>query len=280
MPVNPDYEYVNALKEYEKAQTDIEKLKALQFMLSKCPSHKGAQVLRSDIKKKIAKLKLLLQKQKTKKSGFSLSIKKEGAATISIVGTTNTGKSTLLKALTNANVAIASYPFTTKKPEKGMLDYHGIKLQIIEIPALTQNFQETGLGPSLLSIIRQSDLIILCFNTPKEKQLLDLELENAEITVPILIYNNQTIEELKNQIWSRLNIIKVYTKEPGKKPSYPPIALPKNSTIESLAKNIHKDFIKRFKFARVWGKSSKFKGMNYGLNHILADDDIVEIHLK
>lgn len=53
----------------------------------------------------------------------------------------------------------------------------------------------------------------------------------------------------------------------------------KSSTIKDMATHLHKDFIKKFRFARVWGSSSKFPGQSVGLNHKLEDDDIVEIHL-
>jgi len=75
-------------------------------------------------------------------------------------------------------------------------------------------------------------------------------------------------------------MIKVYTKEPGKKPKFPPIALKKDSTIKDLAKEIHQDFIKKFKFARVSGNSVKHQNQRCGLNHKLEDEDIVELHIK
>ncbi len=279
MPINADYEYGNALKVYEQAQTDEEKLKALQLMLSKSPGHKGAESLRADIKSKIAKLKAKLSKNKKRgKRGFSLSIKKEGAATIVLIGTTRTGKSILLKKLTGANVKISEYEYTTKKPEIGIYDYHGVKLQCIEIPSIFKNFEASEKGPTYIAIIKQADLMILFFNTPEQKKLLDEELVKAEINVPIFIYNKQ--ENIGDEIWKRLNLIKVQTKMPGKKPTYPPIALAKGSTIRDLAEHVHKDFLKNFRFSRVWGKSTRFPGAQAGLDHKLADNDIVELHLK
>ncbi|MEK6826450.1 MAG: GTPase [Nanoarchaeota archaeon] len=278
MPTNPDYEYSNALKKYHEAQTDVEKLQALKFMLSKAPNHKSSQTLRADIKNKIAKLKSKLEKQKKQtKKGHQFILKKEGAATIALVGTTNTGKSTLLKQLTGAKAEINSYEYTTKKPEIGIADYYGIKLQFIEIPSIFENFEHSPKGPTYLSIIKQCDLIVLFFKTPQEKNMLSQELDNAEAHVSHIIYNNQ--KDLLDQIWKRLPIIKVRTKMPGKDPDYPPVALPKDSTIKDLAEHIHKDFLKNFKFARVWG-SSKFLGQMQGLNYQLHDDDIVEFHLK
>lgn len=277
MATNPGYEYINALKKYHEARTIDEKLKALHEMLKTAPKHKGAENLLADIKSKIAKYKRTIEREAKQRKGASkFSIKKEGAATICLVGTTNSGKSTLLKKLTNANPEIAQYPFTTKKPEVGTLDYNGIKLQIIEIPSIVKNFRDTKNGLAFLSIIRMSDLIVLMFNNFKEKKIIEEEL--YDIDIQRIIFKNQ--QNISYEIWSNLGLIKVYTKQPGKDKEYPPLALKKGSTVRELAEHVHKDFIKKFKFARIWGKSVKFNSQRVGMDHILEDDDIVELHVK
>lgn len=276
MPVNPGIKYQLAEEEYHKADNASEKLKALQNMYATVPKHKSSQKLLQWIKEKIAKHKQLAQKEKKSKKGKSLGIKKEGAATICIVGTTNSGKSTLLTKLTNAKPLIAPYQFTTKKPEIGTLDYKGIKLQLIEIPAIVKNFLETKNGPFLISIVSMSNLIIITFNNEDELNLIENELKDFKIKK--IKYEKQ--DNFKDLIWKKLGLIKVYTKQPGKKPDYPPVALKKGNTIEDLAKEVHKDFLKKFKFARVSGKSVKFSGQRCGLSHVLEDEDIVELHTK
>ena len=277
MPINAGYEYGKAEAELNQASTIQEKLQALKKMLSVAPKHKGSESLLKGIKEKIAKYKGLAEREKKQKkgSGKALNIKKEGAATICVVGTVNSGKSTLLKKLTNANFEIAPYPFTTKKPEIGILDYKGIKLQIIEIPAIIENFEYSEIGPSMLAIIRQSDLLIILFKNKDELNLINKELNGVDINR--VYYYNQ--DDIKDLIWKNLNLIKVYTKQPGKKPDYPPVALKKNSTIRDLAEYVHKDFLRKFDFARIWGHS-KFQAQKVGLNYTLHDDDILELHIK
>ncbi|MBW2963264.1 50S ribosome-binding GTPase [Candidatus Woesearchaeota archaeon] len=277
MPTNVTYEYSRAEQEYHQASTPKEKLEALKKMLSTGPTHKGAEKLRKEIKSKIAKIKEKLKKEAAKKKGgFSFSIKKEGAAQVILIGTPNSGKSTLLNQLTGAKVAVADYPFTTTRPEIGMMDIEGIKIQIVEIPAIVQNFEDTELGPTFLGIARTADLMVLMFNNIEERKLLEKELNDVD--TPRMYFNRD--QDPKKQIWQNLRIIKVYTKEPGKKPTFPPIALKKSSVIKDMAGRIHKDFLKRFSYAKVWGKSAKFPGQMCGLNHKLEDGDIVEIHLK
>src|SRR3989344_438381 len=124
MPINAGYEYAEAQKKVEVARTPQEKIKALENLLSASPSHKGAEKLRQEIKTKISKLKEKVEKERAKKAGgFSISVKKEGAAQVVLVGLTNSGKSTILNKLTGAKVEIAEYPFTTKEHIFGVLDY-------------------------------------------------------------------------------------------------------------------------------------------------------------
>jgi len=190
MATNAGHEYANAMQQYQDAGSDEERLIALKLMYQKAPKHKSSEKLVGDLKNKISKLKAKLVKTKKQAKGSKgISIKKEGVATVSLVGTTNTGKSTLLKELTGAKVGIASYEYTTKKPEIGIFDYHGLKLQIVEIPSLFENFENSGRGPAYMALIRQSNLLILFFNKAKEKTLLDKEL--TDINLPILIYNKQ-----------------------------------------------------------------------------------------
>ncbi len=310
MPTNVTIEYQLAEKGYHESKTVNEKIRALEKMLATAPSHKGSENLRSSLKQKLSKLKQQVERERKQKSGsYQISVKKEGAAQITIIGMTNSGKSTLLKKFTNAKPVISEYPFTTKQPIVGIMDYNGINLQIVEIPAIFNNFIESNKGPLFLGIARQADLIIILLRNNPEKEFKTIinELDKANIKLnekrkddfisylkAIIVINgninlkipgfdtvNINDKKLKDVIWKNLGLIYVFTKTPGKKKDLPPLALKKNSTIKDLALHIHKDFIKKFRYAKVWGKSSKFeKGQTVGSNHILQEDDIIEIHTK
>ena len=89
------------------------------------------------------------------------------------------------------------------------------------------------------------------------------------------------IENLKKLIFKSLNLISIYLKEPGKPTDMEePLIMRKDSTISLLCKKLHRDFMSRFRFARVWGKSAKHEGQQVHLNHVLADDDVVELHMS
>ncbi|MCI4461835.1 MAG: TGS domain-containing protein [Thermogladius sp.] len=90
----------------------------------------------------------------------------------------------------------------------------------------------------------------------------------------------QGLEKLGELIFKELEIIRVYTKSPNSGVSDKPLILRKGATVLDVAKRIHKDFVENFHYARVWGPSSKYPGERVGLDHVLMDKDIVEIHLK
>ncbi len=298
MPINAHPEFYEMQVEVAQAKNKEEKLFLLEKLLSVAPSHKGAERLRADIKLKIAKLKKELEKEKTqKKSGKSkFSVKKTGDSQVVLLGFTNSGKSSLLSILTNAKPKISEWPFTTKVPEIGTMDIDGAKIQMVELPSLKDNIDE---DTEILAIARTSDLIICVVTTNEEVNRLLKILEIKRIAIPKIILGNKedylflnkadfmvstltktNIDRLKNEIIKKLNLIKIKTKEPGKLPENKPVVLKKGATIKKLAETIHKDFVKKFSHALIWGKSAKFPGQRTGLDHKLEEGDIVEIYLR
>ena len=78
-----------------------------------------------------------------------------------------------------------------------------------------------------------------------------------------------------------LDIIRIYTKpQKGKVETNEPFVLPKGASIRDISEKIHKDFLKHFKYAKVWGKSVDYPGKSVGLDHELVDMDIVELIIE
>lgn len=188
MPTNVSIEFQKAKSKYESASTLAERIAALQEMRRTAPHHKGAENLRAEISARMAKLRREAEKQReqAKKTagGGSLNIRKEGAGQVVLVGMPNSGKSTLLKALTRADVEISEYAFTTKKPEVGMMGFEGAKVQLVEVPALIEGSSEgKANGTQLLSLIRNADAVVLVVRNIGEERTLLNELRKANILV-------------------------------------------------------------------------------------------------
>lgn len=88
---------------------------------------------------------------------------------------------------------------------------------------------------------------------------------------------------LKERLWKILNLKRIFCKPKGGIVDLDePIILKKGKTIKDVVRQIHRNLLEKFKYAIVWGKSSKFfpKPQRVGLNHIICDCDVVEIVSK
>lgn len=327
MPANLTPQYLKAEERYKQAKTDQEKLLALEEMLSTIPKHKGTEKLQADIKQRISRLKKESQKKKGvhhRESDFFTV--KEGAGQVVILGPPNAGKSQLLAALTSAHPEIAPYPYTTQKILPGMMPFENIQIQLIDTPAISQEYFETELS----SLIRNADCVLLLCDLPMPDCVLQTteviqQLERVHIRLggnfqgfseegyaykkvilvgnkkdlseadgnfvkirdvfenqfPVLAISalrGQSLEELKQKIYEELEIIRVYTKEPGNEADLSdPVILKKDSQLLEAARHIHKDFAEKLKYARVWGKG-RYAGQMIGKADRLLDGDIVEFH--
>ncbi|RLG07275.1 MAG: hypothetical protein DRN59_01545 [Thaumarchaeota archaeon] len=191
MPANLPAEAEKALAKYQAARTIEDKIKALEEALSLIPDHKGTEKLRGRIKRRIAELRREAERKAALKAARKdyFNIPKEGAAQIAIIGVANSGKSSLLKALTNAKPQISYYPLTTTLPTPGMMIYDNVELQLVELPAiLTENLEETQFTNRSIGFAKNSDLILI---------LLDGELDPAKQLEKILEILNESGITLK-----------------------------------------------------------------------------------
>jgi len=302
MPINAGYEYANAEEKYFNAGTDEERLVALQEMLRTAPSHKGSERFRGDIRLKIKKLKESIIKSKKSGKSNKKGIKKSDMQAV-LIGLTNSGKSSVLKSITNADPKIASYGFTTKEPEVGTLTYNGCNIQIIDTPPIASVDFDQGIvnnADTLLLVVEKIHEIELILGSLKNKNSkkiiifnkIDLYDENTKRKISetlktkkynfILVstYTKTGLDELKEKIFKSFNIIRVYTRQPGKKEDSVPVIMPPNSTLGQVAEKILHGYSKKVKYAKVWGPSAKFLGQQIGLKHVVKDRDTIEFYTE
>jgi len=177
MPTNLPPEYFAADKRYREAQTQAEKIACLEELISTIPKHKGTDHLRADLRRQLSRLKDEAQsKKKHTAHQATFSIDKEGAGTAVLLGPTNTGKSTLVAALTNAEPEISPAPYTTWKPLPGMMPVDNIQVQLVDTPALDRDFVE----PALFDLVRRADLLLLVVDLQADPMA---QLESCQSTL-------------------------------------------------------------------------------------------------
>lgn len=273
MPVNAPPEFYKAQEKYLKAKTREEKIGALEEMIRTLPKHKGTENLLAQLKAKLSKLKRFEERVGKKKGKGG--IRKEGDVMVSIIGFTNSGKTRFLNMLTGTDFKESTQPYSTTEPLTAVADFGGAKIQLVEIPAF---FRKQD-----MSIAHASDCVVLIAHSEKEIEDLEKILKEFRIEKPVIkfLWERETKQRelILEEIWKACGMIRVYTKERNKQPEKKPIVVKKGSTVKDIAERIHKDFVKHFKFAKIWGKSAKFPGEKVGLEHKLEDGDIVEIRL-
>jgi small GTP-binding protein len=110
-------------------------------------------------------------------------------------------------------------------------------------------------------------------------QALRDEYEGLVPVLGISAKKGTGLEDLRLKVFEVLDIIRVYTKTPGQKPDLTdPIILKRGSTLADAAEDVHKDFLAKLKFARLWG-SGKHDGVMVKRDHVLEDGDIIELHM-
>lgn len=113
-------------------------------------------------------------------------------------------------------------------------------------------------------------------------QELDI-LDQMPNYVPLSSQHGWGVEELLEAIWDRCNMLRIYTKPKGQIPDYDePVILhsAKNPTVEEFCNRLHRNIINSFSHALVWGKSAKHQPQRCGKDHVLEDEDIVQICKK
>ncbi|MCY0873772.1 MAG: TGS domain-containing protein [Acidianus infernus] len=140
--------------------------------------------------------------------------------------------------------------------------------------------QDFGLKSAIVKIIGEvslDDVEKSIFETITYKPAVVVSLNPFDYPgIPVIT----KIDNLPKYLFDSLDIIRVYTKEPGEEPSKDPLILKRGSTVLDVAKKLHSSLYENFKYARIWGKSAKFPGQKVGEDHVLEDKDIVEIHTK
>jgi ribosome-interacting GTPase 1 len=108
---------------------------------------------------------------------------------------------------------------------------------------------------------------------------LEAQYKEAFRVLPISAKEGMNVEELKRDVYQVLGIIRVYTKAPGGDPDLSePVVLKRGSTVEDVALSIHKDFLKKLRYARIWG-SGKFDGQMVKRDYPLSEGDVIELHI-
>ncbi len=174
MPANLTPDYKRAEARYREAETASERLAALEEMLRTIPKHKGTDKLQAELKRKIAQARRE-QASPSKKSGSSrrdiFNVPKQGAGQVVLLGAPNGGKSSLVRAASNADCKIADYPYTTPAPQPGMAYHEDVPIQLVDMPPFTRDH----VPPGMIGRVKAGDALLLVVSLMSPSSLDDLD---------------------------------------------------------------------------------------------------------
>jgi len=100
--------------------------------------------------------------------------------------------------------------------------------------------------------------------------------------VPISAHNKWNYDALLEKMWDYLKLVRIYTKPKGQLPDYesPVVLQTEKCTVGDFCNKIHRTILKELKYALVWGSSVKHQPQRVGKDHVLADEDVVQIVKK
>jgi small GTP-binding protein len=278
-----------------------ERIRELQAILAELPGYRSGPY--ADIRKWVESQ---LEQTRTRKRVVhrdSISVRREGAAQIALVGPPNAGKSSLLQALSNIQIKTGAYAFTTTRPVPALTRVGGVLVQLVEIPGLIEGASEgRGGARPLLGVLRGADAILYCHDAtaPVEEllavmaEVTDAGIERPAViaatksdeaggatlraafpgleVVEVSVLDDASVDRLRETIWRMTGLMRVYLRD-----GEDPVALTPPATVADVAHSIHHELGERCTGARVWGPSARFDGQRVGRSHVLADGDTVEI---
>jgi small GTP-binding protein len=316
MPANLTPQYMEAERRFKQAQSVKDKIAALEEMMATIPKHKGTEKLQAELKKKMSALRK--EPEQSKKGGRreSFVVEREGARQLALVGAPNSGKSQLLRALTHATPEVADYPYTTRIPIPGMMLFENVRLQLVDLPPISPEYTEswvpqiirntdavlwivdlfdddvldrleetrTLLADAHTSIDEMKVLVVgnkkdAAGATEREALIREIHADRFPMTtISAAASSPQEIEQFKRVVYDFLDVVRVYTKAPGKKPDFDdPYVVDRGSTVLHVAEKVHRDFVDNLKFARIWG-DGKADGIMVPRDFVISEGDVLELH--
>jgi small GTP-binding protein len=162
---------------------------------------------------------------------------------------------------------------------KAMLQEYGVHnsdvvvRQDLSVDQLVDVLSENRKYVPAITIINKADAM-----SAREIDALRQEAPDALL---ISADKGTNLEQLREEIASKLGFIRIYMKKIGSAPDLDePLILKKDHTITGACARIHKEWVGQLHYARVWGRSSRFGGQVVGKEHSLQDGDIIELHFK
>eukprot|EP01006_Ploeotia_vitrea_P029484 TRINITY_DN62027_c0_g1_i1.p1 TRINITY_DN62027_c0_g1~~TRINITY_DN62027_c0_g1_i1.p1 ORF type:complete len:368 (+),score=29.37 TRINITY_DN62027_c0_g1_i1:67-1170(+) len=146
-------------------------------------------------------------------------------------------------------------------------------------------FREDATVDQLVDAIEGNRVYVPCVYVMNKIDQITIEeldiINRLPHNCPISARDNWNMDGLLECIWNHLSLMRIYPKPRGQIPDYnEPVILKEDVSITAFCNKLHRQLIKQFKYAWVWGSSVKHNPQKVGKDHVLRDEDIVQVVKK
>jgi len=146
-------------------------------------------------------------------------------------------------------------------------------------------FREDCTPEEFIDVIQANRVYLPCIYVYNKIDCISLEevdrLARREHTVVISCNYKLNLDYLLEYIWEYLAMRRIYTKKRGEAPDFgEAIIMRSGCSVEHLCHRVHRTLVDQFKYALVWGTSTKYSPQRVGISHILDDEDVIQIMKK
>ena len=146
-------------------------------------------------------------------------------------------------------------------------------------------FREDSGLEELIDVIEGNRKYVRCLYVYNKIDTLSIEevdeLARKPDSVVISLYMKLNIDYMLQKMWEYMGLMRIYTKKRGQPPDLTePVVLSSQRhglNVEAACKAVSRELLDVFSFALVWGRSTKFNPQRVGLNHVLCDEDVLQV---
>ena len=142
--------------------------------------------------------------------------------------------------------------------------------QIVDCLAQNRIYEKAVIAINKIDIASEEEILNARSNLPQDWPVMRISA-----------FKDIGLDELKDFIYDNLGFMRVFLKPQGQEADLEePLIVKDDSTVETICNKLHRDFVRKFRFARIKGPSAKFDWQRVGLDHQLKDGDLLTIVVK
>jgi len=290
-----------------KGKAGDERAKEIRLLLKEIQFDVGDyRKIKDKLRRELKEIETMEQAKKASRK--STKTKKE-TPQILVIGTTNSGKSTLINNLCGTEIPVGDYEYTTTEPQYGALEFEGIKFQLVELPAIS----EGGwiYDKSTLALVYSTDCLLILGRSFEDFTIVlsELEEQNIELiekrlgdgfaqTSPrriptflvkkenlgLISYNSlknvfvNNLDEIKETMFEIIKPVRIFTMNSFNEIQDQPVVFFNDTVIvEDVVNKISKSKIDIFKDAVILEGGPNGRKKRVGITYELHDSDVVHL---